>query len=257
MSVPNLPDIDINREYSVKVVIASVGMQELGLAHILNAEGEKMQSFLGTLDGQTVKSHITVDELVELDNAVIDALDAVTSNELLLMAKLSKAKKLCHMEERKRIAYPVQIVWVDDDNEWNTRPQQIILNLQQNGTPYAQGRVSGSLTDYTFRNLPEFDAAGQPYVYTVTQESVTGYETSVTGNIVTNTILSIDITIINYDIAAEYELSRRTIPVPFGSNYTVTAIIMAGWNRVPPITHEFINVREPVSHTFYYYYATP
>ena len=49
MSMPNLPDVQIDREDSLNTILASIGMEELSLAHLLNAEGEKIQIALGTL----------------------------------------------------------------------------------------------------------------------------------------------------------------------------------------------------------------
>ena len=49
MSMPNLPDVQIDREGGINAILAAIGMEELSLAHLLNAEGEKIQMALGTL----------------------------------------------------------------------------------------------------------------------------------------------------------------------------------------------------------------
>ncbi|MDR5658559.1 hypothetical protein RH915_03550 [Serpentinicella sp. ANB-PHB4] len=47
MSFPNIPDvtpeIDIDREDVINLLLASIAFEELGLAHIFNAEAEKIQ----------------------------------------------------------------------------------------------------------------------------------------------------------------------------------------------------------------------
>ena len=45
MSLPSFPNIDppIQREDAVNQILSSIAMEELGLSHILNAEGEKLQ----------------------------------------------------------------------------------------------------------------------------------------------------------------------------------------------------------------------
>ena len=51
MSMPSFPNIDppIQREDAVNQILSSIAMEELGLSHILNAEGEKLQYILGTI----------------------------------------------------------------------------------------------------------------------------------------------------------------------------------------------------------------
>ena len=45
MSLPSFPTADppIQREDAVNQILSSIAMEELGLSHILNAEGEKLQ----------------------------------------------------------------------------------------------------------------------------------------------------------------------------------------------------------------------
>lgn len=56
MSFPNIPDVDasvsLSTEDSVNLLLASVAFEELGLAHMINAEAEKVQYVLGTLEGK-------------------------------------------------------------------------------------------------------------------------------------------------------------------------------------------------------------
>lgn len=98
MSMPKIPDlnpsIDINLTDALSVIVASIGFEELGLAHIINAEGEKIQSFLGTLQGQTVKQTVTIEELANLDKVVTDTLNSVIKKELLLLMKLEYADRM-------------------------------------------------------------------------------------------------------------------------------------------------------------------
>ncbi|WP_405115451.1 hypothetical protein MHH28_12800 [Paenibacillus sp. FSL K6-1217] len=55
MSNPNIPNISpmvtLTRDDTVNLLLSSIALQELALAHILNAEGEKLQYALGTLTG--------------------------------------------------------------------------------------------------------------------------------------------------------------------------------------------------------------
>ncbi|WYT59869.1 hypothetical protein MHH28_12825 [Paenibacillus sp. FSL K6-1217] len=53
MSNPNIPNITpsitLSREDAVNLLFSSIAMEMLGLAHILNAEGEAIQFTLGKL----------------------------------------------------------------------------------------------------------------------------------------------------------------------------------------------------------------
>jgi hypothetical protein len=53
-NIPNItPNISVNREQVINLLLESIGMEELALAHIMNAEGEKIQRAVGTLPGFT------------------------------------------------------------------------------------------------------------------------------------------------------------------------------------------------------------
>ena len=79
--------------------------------------------------------------------------------------------------------------WDDADNQDGKRPESIIVNLLANGEIAASQTViadeAGNWT-YTFKDLPKY-ANGKEITYTVTEEAVEGYETSVDGFNITNT----------------------------------------------------------------------
>lgn len=104
MSMPNIPEvdtkIDITTTQASNVVLASIGFEELGLAHIINAEGEKIQSYLGTLEGQEPKKEVSIEELEKLDKIVNDSLKAITKKELLLLMKLEETKEILDNEKK-------------------------------------------------------------------------------------------------------------------------------------------------------------
>lgn len=50
-SIPSLtPNVNLNRDDALNVILASIGIEELSLAHLVNAEAEKIQFVLGTLE---------------------------------------------------------------------------------------------------------------------------------------------------------------------------------------------------------------
>lgn len=93
MSFPNIPDvnasINITIEDSINLLLASIALEELGLAHIINAEAEKIQYVLGTLEGQTPPdTPPAIDELLEINRSVERTLRNVLKNQMLLQFKL-------------------------------------------------------------------------------------------------------------------------------------------------------------------------
>lgn len=98
MSFPNIPDINpninIDREDAINILIASIGVEELALAHILNAEGEKIQYVLGTLEGTSPPEEVTLDNVLSINKSVIKTLREVIKAEILLHTKLENAVDL-------------------------------------------------------------------------------------------------------------------------------------------------------------------
>ncbi len=94
MSFPNIPDvdatIDITLEDSINLLLASVAFEELGLAHIINAEAEKIQHVLGTLfpEQEPPVPPPTIEELLEIDRSVDQTLRNVIKSQMLLQFKL-------------------------------------------------------------------------------------------------------------------------------------------------------------------------
>lgn len=69
------------REQAITDIIESVALQEAGLSHIINAEGEKIQKI--------VAMATTSDELLEVNKSVRCMIDSITHLEMLLKSKIS------------------------------------------------------------------------------------------------------------------------------------------------------------------------
>lgn len=99
MSMPNIPDlkpdVQLNRDDAVNVILTSIGMEELSLSHILNAEAEKVQYALGTLqvgtdaNGDPIFSDmLTPAEVMEMNKSAGKMLRDVIKNQMLLGMKM-------------------------------------------------------------------------------------------------------------------------------------------------------------------------
>ena len=92
-SIPDInPDITIDREDAINLLLASIAMEELGLAHIINAEGEKIQAAIGTLrddqDNSIPALAHCIDDLLAINSSVNSTLKTVIKKEMLLQFKL-------------------------------------------------------------------------------------------------------------------------------------------------------------------------
>ena len=92
MSQPKFPEFsdDITREDVINHILISIAMEELGLSHIINAEGEKLQYILGTLPGISGPG-ATIEQVLEVNKSVQKVLETVSNSQLTLKAKMNDA----------------------------------------------------------------------------------------------------------------------------------------------------------------------
>ncbi|GAB2540993.1 hypothetical protein [Gracilibacillus alcaliphilus] len=88
-NIPNItPEIAIDRNDVINLLLASIALEELGLAHIINAEGEKIQYVLGTLTDSSDMTNPNLDDLLTINDSVQSTLEVILKKELLLQTKL-------------------------------------------------------------------------------------------------------------------------------------------------------------------------
>ncbi|MBR3714862.1 MAG: Cna B-type domain-containing protein, partial [Clostridia bacterium] len=77
--------------------------------------------------------------------------------------------------------------WNDANNQDGKRPASITINLLANGKEVAEVKVTGENGwKYSFNNLPKYED-GKLITYTITEDAVAGYTTTINGYNVTNT----------------------------------------------------------------------
>ncbi|MCL1804267.1 MAG: hypothetical protein FWG30_11670 [Eubacteriaceae bacterium] len=93
--MPNFAIEPSNLEDAVMQILASIAMEEIGFSHILNAEGEKIQYMIGTLDANETAvnpgAQPTVSELLDINDSVANLLQTVSINQLHLFNKMNVA----------------------------------------------------------------------------------------------------------------------------------------------------------------------
>jgi len=97
MSMPKISKSGVGKCDAVNDVIESVALMETALSHILNAEGEKIQKAVGTLNSGYGKPQpglaCSTEELVCIHESVENVIRAITILESLLQKKLNDALK--------------------------------------------------------------------------------------------------------------------------------------------------------------------
>jgi len=81
MGMPVITPGEGTRSQAITDLIQSVALQEAALAHMMNAEGEKMQKIIAMDD-------VGVDELMEMNKSVTQLISAISRLEMLFTAKL-------------------------------------------------------------------------------------------------------------------------------------------------------------------------
>ena len=93
------------------------------------------------------------------------------------------------VNKKEKTSISGQKTWNDHDNHDGKRPSKITVNLLANGSKVASKEVKPDAEGnwlYQFDNLDVVDDAGNLITYTVSEEPVAGYETSVEGTNITN-----------------------------------------------------------------------
>lgn len=92
MSLPSFPSISppITRGDAINQIISSIAFEELGMSHIINAEGEKIQFTIGTLPGLT-GGNATYEDVLSVNDSVKDVLNTSLENHMILYSKMLSA----------------------------------------------------------------------------------------------------------------------------------------------------------------------
>mgnify|MGYP005759499153 FL=1 len=108
MSMPNIPNlnpqISVSRDDAVNIILSSIGMEELSLAHILNAEAEKIQFALGTLETAGGQASSMTD-ILETNKLASKMVRNVIKNQMLLSMKMEDTVDLA--EQAQPVTEPV------------------------------------------------------------------------------------------------------------------------------------------------------
>ena len=93
--IPDIkPDIDLKKEDVINLLLASIALEEIGLAHIINVEGEKAQF--------AMEAHCTsLEDLLEVNDKIDRILKDVIKKEILLQFKFDNILDLIKEDKKK------------------------------------------------------------------------------------------------------------------------------------------------------------
>ncbi|MFD1065857.1 hypothetical protein [Oceanobacillus locisalsi] len=103
MSMPNIPNItpivSLKRCETIDLLLSSIALEEIGLSHILNAEGEKLQAFLKD-------PHHCLQDYLKMNDSVNKTLRTIVKSQMLLQFKLEDVADLdpgcdCRCKDKK------------------------------------------------------------------------------------------------------------------------------------------------------------
>ncbi|MEG1499613.1 MAG: hypothetical protein RR400_00870 [Clostridia bacterium] len=82
MSMPKIVPGTGTTEQAINDLIESVALEQTGISHILNAEGEKIQAMLA-------QPGVTPDQLLAVNESVKATINSITQLEMILQGKLN------------------------------------------------------------------------------------------------------------------------------------------------------------------------
>jgi len=89
---------NLSRDDVINQILSSIAMEELALSHVVNAEGEKIQYVLGTLEGSTPPVSATVGEVLQVNQSVEKTLEVAAKKQMILTKKMTEALNASTMQ---------------------------------------------------------------------------------------------------------------------------------------------------------------
>lgn len=108
MSIPQIPESKHRPSLHEVIVdlLESIALEEIALSHLINAEAEKLQAFVGKhLHFPTCPSN---KEILKMNQQTSKLMDVIVMKEWLLLRKLEDVMSLCE-----------EIVPCRDDHHWD------------------------------------------------------------------------------------------------------------------------------------------
>ncbi|MGE5474204.1 MAG: hypothetical protein ACM3UU_08305 [Ignavibacteriales bacterium] len=96
MSMPQIPENKHRPKLREAIIdlLESIALEEISLSHLLNAEAERIQAFIGK--NQDFPTSISIDEILCFNKTSSNLLDTIIMKEWILYKKLLAALEVLH-----------------------------------------------------------------------------------------------------------------------------------------------------------------
>jgi uncharacterized repeat protein (TIGR01451 family) len=224
MSLPIIPNMtplmSITTEQTIPLLLATIALEELALAHIINAKAEELQFVLGTLDTETTLSPpvVTLADLFAVDSSVQRTLRDVIKKEMLLEFKFENVLDLIASNQ------PVSSLTITKMDAPDPLPPgnsiTYTITIANTGTtPLTNLTVTDATPTFT-----TFVSASAPIGFNVITPPVGG-----TGNII------FSIPVFNPSSSATFEIVVGTTPL-IAPGIVITNTAVADANEISPVS---------------------
>lgn len=145
--------------------------------------------------------------------------------------------------------------WFDNNNSGNTRPEEITINLYQDGTLHRQARIPtvAETTPFAFESIEKYRPDGSAYAYTVAEDvAQAGYNTVVTGTNIVNTLQRPYVLVRYYDLTGGRLLAEEAFRVLYGASFTAFSRVIPNYELQGPESYTFDRVIQNETYTFEY-----
>ena len=148
----------------------------------------------GTLDGNTIKWYVDIEAnnevKIEFSVKVKTSVAPETKIENSAIANGEESEEVITEVEEAKTELSGEKIWVDNNDQDGKRPGAVTVILDKTVNGVKTENVATTKTDsnwkYSFENLPKYEN-GYEITYSVREETVEGYETTIDGTTITNT----------------------------------------------------------------------
>jgi predicted ATPase len=114
-SIPNItPIISVTKKETISLLLSSIAMSELAISHLINAEAEKMQSFVHHANHNC---KIRTKDYLKFNSAVSKLVEDINMEQWLALNKMDRIICLIddHYEEEEEVCEDNEEPWEEND----------------------------------------------------------------------------------------------------------------------------------------------